>query len=77
MKACAAKHHHRVFNALFPLVKVWFEHFQLDANASGVATQQKFRVCKSQAMGIGMQYRSIRRVIQQVGPGIGHALFCE
>jgi hypothetical protein len=64
-----------MFNALFCLVQVRLEHFQLNPDATGVAAKQKLWIGKSKSMGIGAQYHRVGWVLQQLGPGIGHALF--
>ena len=74
-EASAAKHDHGVLNTLCDLAQLGFEHFQLHAHATGFAAQQKFRVGKSQSVGIGIQRVALGGVVLQFGPGIGQAAF--
>jgi hypothetical protein len=54
-EACAAKHHHRVVDALLLLVHVGLEQFQLNADAAGFTARHEFGVSKCHAVSIGAQ----------------------
>ena len=76
-EARAAINHHSVFNALLGLAQVGLEHFELKADAPGLAAEHEFGVGKGHAVGIGLQGVAVVGVVVQLGPGIGQAAFVE
>lgn len=74
-KAGAAKHHYRVFHALFALVDIGLEHFQLDADTAGLAPKQKLGIGERKPVGIGLQCVAAVGVGMQFCPGICEAGF--
>jgi hypothetical protein len=70
-EACTAKHDDGVFNAHFHLVQVGLEQLQLQPDATGFAAQQKLRVGKGQAVGVGLQRDASVGLGLDVGPGVG------
>jgi len=74
-KARAAEHDHGVVDALFTLVQVRLEHFELHANATHIAAQHELGVGKRQSVGIGAHHRGVGRVFEQLTPGVSQAVF--
>ena len=71
-KACAAKHHDGVCNALAREFEFGLEHFQLKPNAARFRAQQKFGVGKGQSGGVGTG--QFLRLVLELAPLLGHLL---
>ena len=69
-KAGAAKHDDGVFNTLFVLADFWLEHFQLHADTTCFAAQQKFGVCKGKSVGVSVQRVALLGMGLQFRPGV-------
>ena len=77
LKACAAIDDDGVLYALGTLADVGLEHLQLKADAACFAPEQKLRIGKGHAVGIGQQGVAVVGVGVQFFPGIGQTAFIE
>ena len=72
-KARTAVHDDGVLDAGFALGQIGLEHFELHADAAGLAAQQKLGVRKGEPVRVGLQRQAFVGVGLQFGPGVGEA----
>ena len=76
LEACAAVHHHRVVNAQVVLHQIGLEHFELQTDAPGFASEHELRVGKRKPVsrsGLG----SAVGLRLQIGPCFGTSVGVE